>query len=370
MNDQAYGVIRNIQDAQYEGRRVYCRLTTPDFALFAKSIGLPHERVSAAEDFAAALDRGLAAQRPAHDRGGHERHRPLRRGLWRPARRRCGRRAVKLGLIGHGAVARQALGGHGRCVGRAARCRWRRSRGPEAKTRRAKRWRRLRASVAREIVIVTDIDAPRGRGPSLVAEAAGHEAVSAWGAAVLERGVDLLITSAGALSDPTSAREAGRRGAAGQAKWDICAGAVGGLDILAAACLSGVEEVSYTSRKPPLAWRGTAAERLIDLAGISRATVFYEGSAEAAARDYPQNANVAATIALKGVGFEKTRVRLVADPGGRAQRARNHHSLGLRGRRHHDRRPAIAGQSEDVDDNRVCVGRRHHRATEIALVAS
>lgn len=64
MNDQAYGVISNIQDAQYEGRRVYCRLTTPDFELFARSIGLPHERVSRAEDFAEALDRGLAAQGP------------------------------------------------------------------------------------------------------------------------------------------------------------------------------------------------------------------------------------------------------------------------------------------------------------------
>ncbi|MFN3892548.1 MAG: thiamine pyrophosphate-binding protein [Beijerinckiaceae bacterium] len=64
MNDQAYGVISNIQDAQYEGRRVYCRLTTPDFELFAKSIGLPHERVSRAEDFAAALDRGLSARGP------------------------------------------------------------------------------------------------------------------------------------------------------------------------------------------------------------------------------------------------------------------------------------------------------------------
>lgn len=64
MNDRAYGVISNIQDAQYEGRRVYCRLTTPDFDLFAKSIGLPHERVSRAEDFAAALDRGLAAKGP------------------------------------------------------------------------------------------------------------------------------------------------------------------------------------------------------------------------------------------------------------------------------------------------------------------
>jgi acetolactate synthase-1/2/3 large subunit len=64
MNDQAYGVISNIQDAQYDGRRVYCRLTTPDFGLFSRSIGLAHERVSLIGDFEAALDRALAAQGP------------------------------------------------------------------------------------------------------------------------------------------------------------------------------------------------------------------------------------------------------------------------------------------------------------------
>lgn len=64
MNDQAYGVISNIQDAQYEGRRVYCRLTTPDFALFARSIGMAHQRISRAEDFAGALDQALRAQGP------------------------------------------------------------------------------------------------------------------------------------------------------------------------------------------------------------------------------------------------------------------------------------------------------------------
>jgi acetolactate synthase-1/2/3 large subunit len=64
MNDQAYGVISNIQDAQYEGRRVYCRLTTPDFELFARSIGMSHCRVSRAEDFADALDRALGAKGP------------------------------------------------------------------------------------------------------------------------------------------------------------------------------------------------------------------------------------------------------------------------------------------------------------------
>jgi len=45
MNDQRYGVIRNIQDASYGGRRCYVDLHTPDYALLCASIGLPHARV-------------------------------------------------------------------------------------------------------------------------------------------------------------------------------------------------------------------------------------------------------------------------------------------------------------------------------------
>lgn len=60
MNDQAYGVISNIQDAQFEGRRAYCRLRTPDFGLLAKSIGLAHLKVDRVDAFAPTLDRALA----------------------------------------------------------------------------------------------------------------------------------------------------------------------------------------------------------------------------------------------------------------------------------------------------------------------
>lgn len=59
MNDAAYGVIENIQDAQYEGRRHYSRLKTPEFGTLCKALDLPHRRVSQIEDFPETLDATL-----------------------------------------------------------------------------------------------------------------------------------------------------------------------------------------------------------------------------------------------------------------------------------------------------------------------
>lgn len=60
MNDQGYGVIRNIQDAQYGGRHCYTLSTIPDFAQIAGAVGLPHRRISDIalfhDEFVAALD--------------------------------------------------------------------------------------------------------------------------------------------------------------------------------------------------------------------------------------------------------------------------------------------------------------------------
>jgi len=64
MNDRGYGVIRNIQDAQYGGRRMYADILTPDFALICQSVGLPHARIARIEDFEPALDRAMAALGP------------------------------------------------------------------------------------------------------------------------------------------------------------------------------------------------------------------------------------------------------------------------------------------------------------------
>jgi acetolactate synthase-1/2/3 large subunit len=64
MNDRGYGVIRNIQDAQYGGRRVYADILTPDFSLVCRAVGLPHQRIADVDAFPAALDRALATPGP------------------------------------------------------------------------------------------------------------------------------------------------------------------------------------------------------------------------------------------------------------------------------------------------------------------
>jgi acetolactate synthase-1/2/3 large subunit len=64
MNDRGYGVIRNIQDAQYGGRRSYSDVRTPDFAMLAASFGLPYAKVAAVDTFGQVFDRALAQPGP------------------------------------------------------------------------------------------------------------------------------------------------------------------------------------------------------------------------------------------------------------------------------------------------------------------
>jgi aspartate dehydrogenase len=184
----------------------------------------------------------------------------------------------------------------------------------------------FRGGLVRDVLIVDSLSQLIAARPQLVAEAAGHEAVRECAPSLLMSGVDVLLVSAGALADAGLRASLDAAALRSRARWSVCSGAVGGLDILAAARLAGLQDVLYTSRKPPLAWRGTPAERLVDLAGLTQAEIFYEGDARGAARDYPQNANVAATFALAGAGFERTRVRLVADP----SVSRNVHEIAIR----------------------------------------
>ena len=159
--------------------------------------------------------------------------------------------------------------------------------------------------------------------PDLVLECASQQAVAQYGEEILRRGWHLAVISTGALAD--SALEQRLHAAGG--KLTLLSGAVAGIDGLAAAKEGGLERVTYQSRKSPASWRGSYAEQLIDLNAVSEAKVFFEGSAREAARLFPANANVAATVALGGVGMDDTRVQLMVDPATK----RNTHTLHVEG---------------------------------------
>lgn len=148
----------------------------------------------------------------------------------------------------------------------------------------------------------------------LMVDCAGHAALMEHGAAILERGIDLITVSLGALADHRLEHSLTRAAQAGGAQLHLASGAIGALDCLQAARVGGLSNVTYTGRKPPVGWLGSAAEARFDLASLKTAATHFEGSARQAAMEYPKNANVAAAVAIAGLGFDDTNVTLIADP--------------------------------------------------------
>ena len=151
--------------------------------------------------------------------------------------------------------------------------------------------------------------------PCTVVEAAGHESVHEYGETVLEAGCNLYILSSGALADDERRARLTAAAVRGGTWISIPGGALAGFDGLMSLKASGLESVTYVSTKPPRAWSGTVAAEEHDLENLGARRVLFEGTARQAALNYPRNANLAASVALAGLGLDKTWVRLVADPG-------------------------------------------------------
>lgn len=225
---------------------------------------------------------------------------------------------LRVGVIGFGTIARDVAAGIE--AGQA---------GDLALTAILARDRARVQGAPRVAVVTVRVEAFLAEPFDVAVELAGQPSVAQYGEAILAAGRDLMVVSVGALADDAllgrlveAARRAGRRVL-------VPSGAIGGLDMLAAGAAGGLDSVTLTTRKPPAALltpHQSEAERAALLAA-TEPTTLYEGSAREAVRLFPQNVNVAAAVSLAGIGFDRTQVRVVADPAV----TRNTHEVQARG---------------------------------------
>lgn len=215
---------------------------------------------------------------------------------------------MRLGLLGGGTIARLVLQHLGRgeipgievvaVAGRGAA-----SRG---------------AALAREFSVpyVASAEALRAAQPEVVLEAASHEAVHQQLVALLEAGISVVVLSAGALADERLRSGAEEAAARSGALLYVPSGGIGGLDALKGACAAGVDEVTIQVAKPPAAWKGIPYVTAlgVDLDRLVAATTLFEGPVREGVPHFPQNVNIAAVLSLAGIGFDRTRLKVVADP--------------------------------------------------------
>jgi len=152
--------------------------------------------------------------------------------------------------------------------------------------------------------------------PEVVLEAASHEAVREHLVPLLKAGISVIVLSAGALVDDRLRAQAEEAATRSGATLYVPSGGIGGLDALKTACIAGVDEVTIQVAKPTAAWKGIAfVEALgIHLDALSEAVTLFEGPAREGVPHFPQNVNIAAVLSLAGIGFDRTRLRVVADP--------------------------------------------------------
>lgn len=155
------------------------------------------------------------------------------------------------------------------------------------------------------VKLYTDLEAFLDSGIDIVVEAANVEAVKNLLPTVIKKKNTVLI-SVGALVDEVLLTEISNLGSEYNHEVHLPSGAIGGLDLVQNANVLGtISSVSLTTRKP--------AHSLIDEV-IAEERLVFEGKAADAIKQFPKNANVSIVLSLAGIGINKTRMRLIADP--------------------------------------------------------
>src|SRR5262252_4354057 len=130
----------------------------------------------------------------------------------------------------------------------------------------------------------------------------------------LVAGRTLIVLSCGALLDNFDLVDLARRHGG---RILVPTGALLALDAVQAAALGGgISRVQMITRKPPAGLDGAPhlVEHQIRVTGLTEAKLVFSGTARVAARGFPANVNVAAALAMAGLGPDRTMIDIWADP--------------------------------------------------------
>lgn len=147
----------------------------------------------------------------------------------------------------------------------------------------------------------------------IVVECAPAAAFAEIAEAAIRAGRILVPASVGALlSRPDLIATAERSGA----RIVVPTGALLGLDAVRAAAEGTIRSVTMITRKPPAGLAGAPylAEHGISLDGLTAPLRVFAGTASEGAKGFPANVNVAAALGLAGIGPDRTRLEIWADP--------------------------------------------------------
>src|SRR5918994_549018 len=149
----------------------------------------------------------------------------------------------------------------------------------------------------------------------VIIECASKDAVKEYGKKIIESKKDLIVLSVGAFSDKEYLAELQNLSNLNNTRILIPTGAIAGLDSIRSV-KKYLESLTITTTKHPKSFVGAPFfdKSKIKLEDISKKTVLYEGNAITAIEFFPANVNVAVSIALAGIGLEKTQVKIIADP--------------------------------------------------------
>lgn len=147
----------------------------------------------------------------------------------------------------------------------------------------------------------------------LIVECAPAALLRELAGSALAHGRQVMVLSCGALLDNFDLVELARRY---RGRILVPSGALLGLDAVAAAAEGDISSVHMITRKPPQGLSGAPylEQNAIDVAGLSEPKRVFAGTAREAARGFPANVNVAAALALAGIGPDRTTIEIWADP--------------------------------------------------------